>query len=392
MTGPAPVAIAGVHCTPAARRIDRSSASVCLEAVRGALDDAGMTPGELDGFAGRWPGPGGTIFHPGSVDWATLLDIELSWMDDSYPNGIPAVMNAAAAIAAGYCRAVCVVGGQAGVLGSARVATYTRPANEFVACWGAYTATHFALVAQQYLTRYPHSRGTVAQLAASIRNAGSRNPEAVMHGRGPYEAPDVLDAPLVAEPLTLLDLCLANEGAAAMIITGVDRARDARPEPVVVLGAGAEWRRQEYVDPPRYDDVGSLGTRAAERAFRAAGVAPSDVDVLALYDVTSFEAARQLEVLGYCGPGEGADFALEAGIEPGGALPLNTDGGLLAGSHIGEGATSLRVIEAVHQLRRAAGARQVPDAAIACVTGAGAGAHYQNVLVLGRDRTTRSRG
>ena len=367
-------------------RIDSTTTSVCLEGVRRVLDDAGMTIADIDGIAARWSGPGGTVTQedPDAADWANLLGIHVRYVDSTYPEGVPAVLAAAAAIRAGLCQTVLIVGGEAGVLGSKEVAHYTRPANEFVIRFGSSTPAQFALVAQRYLQRFPEGRRGMAETAATIRNMGARNPEAIMFGRGSYTAEDVLDAPMIAEPFTRLDLCLANEGAAAMIVTSLERAQECPKRPVLLLGGGCEWARQEYVEPPRYEEVGRIGVDAAKRAFTMAGVSPSDVDLLALYDPNSFEVLRQLEVLGFCKEGEATDFAAGAGIGPTGRLPTNPDGGLLSHSHIGLGATSLRIIEAVRQLRGEAGDRQIEGAEVAVATGGGSGAQYWNMLVLAR--------
>lgn len=380
------VAIVGVGLTEQARRHERSALSLCLEAARAALDDAGLERHDVDGIVARWPGPGGTVFHPGSVDWTGLLGIGVRWVQDTYPQGVPAVLDAAAAIAAGLCHTVLVVGGQAGGLGreGGQVAAYTRPDNEFTAPWGAFTAAHFALVAQRYLHRHPDARMGMAAAAATIRTHGHANPAAVLHGRGPVAPADVLASPPIVEPFHLLDLCLATEGAAAVVLTTRERARDLAQRPVLVLGGGCEWHRQQYVDPPREEEVGRIGADAARRTWQASGLTAADVDVAQLYDINSFEVLRQLEVLGFCGEGEGSGFVLERGIGLDGALPTNTDGGLLSFSHIGWGGPTLKVVEAVLQLRGRAEGRQVPDAEVALVTGAGSGAQYHNVLLLGR--------
>lgn len=378
--------IVGVGLTKQARNLDASSTDVCLEAAFAALKDAGLRVEEIDGIAGRWHGPGGTIFHPGSSDWGTLLGVPLAWIDDSYPAGVPAVLNAAAAIAGGFCSTVLILGGQAGLARGGSVASYTRPGNEFVAPWGAFTAAQFALMAQAYVHRYGTDWADVAAVAATVRNMGAMNPEAVMYQRGPYTAAIVLAAPKIASPFTLLDVCLANDGGAAIVVTSAERARDLRRVPVDVLGCGTDWYQQQYVTAPRLDEVHLLGRRAAKQAFGMAGVSPADVDVASVYDATSFEIVRQYEALGFCDPGEGPAFAREAGIGVGGGLPTNPDGGLLSASHIGLGAPTLRVIEAVRQLRGEAAARQVSDAEIAIATGAGSAAQYHNTLVLGRGR------
>lgn len=379
------VAIAGVATTPMAKRHDSTSLELCLAAASDALADAGMTVGDIDGIAARWPGPGGTVFHPGSADWADQLGISVRWIGDTYPQGVPAVLDAAGAIVTGQANAVLVVGGQGRVLGEGQVASYTRPENEFTQVWGSITQAQFALVAQEYLHKYRPEREQIAGVAAAIRNAGAANPGAVMYGRGPYDATTVLESPIIASPLHLLEVCLASEGAAAMVITRADRAADA-PHPVVrLLGGAAEWHGQQYVDPPLLDEVGGLLADAAARAFEMADLAPADVDVFELYDVTAAEVVRQVEVLGLCGRGEGAAFLTDVGVGPRDGCPINTDGGLLSFAHIGWGAPTLKVVEAVRQLRGTAPSGQVDGARVAAVTGAGAGAQYCNLLLLGRD-------
>lgn len=382
------VAIAGVGLTEQAHRLDMTSLAASLEAAQAALSDAGIDKTDVDGIAARWPGPGGTTFQPGSADWAGLLGIHVNWIGDSYPQGVPAVIDAAAAISAGLCDTVLITGGQAGVMAAAagKVASYTRPANEFVEPYGSFTSVQFALVAQRYLHKFPEARQAMAEVAATIRNTGSANPAAVMAGRGPFTAQDVLEAPPVVAPFTRLDLCLANEGAAALVLTSVERARDWRRDPVVVLGGGMEWMRQQYVDPPRYEEVRSIGAKAARRAFAMCGLGPEDVDVLQLYDVNSYEVLRQFEALGFCEEGEAGGLVRERGIGIDGGLPTCTDGGTMAFSHIGWGAPTLKIIEAVRQVRGEAGDRQVAGAEVALAAGAGAGAQYYNLLLLGPDR------
>jgi acetyl-CoA acetyltransferase len=379
------VAIAGVGLTQMAKRLETTTIEACVEAALAALDDAGIPLAEVDGLAARWPGPGGTVFHPGSADWADQLGLSVRWIGDTYPQGVPAALDAAAAIVTGQADVVLVVGGQAGVLGGGQVASYTRPENEFTETWGSITQAQFALVAQQYLHRYRPDRTALAGLAAAIRNSGSVNPGAVMSGRGPYDAAAVLASPLIASPLHLLEVCLASEGAAAMVLTRADRAADG-PHPLVrVLGGGCEWHGQQYVDPPRFDEVGTILADTARRSFAMADRTPADVDVAELYDVNVVEAVRQIEAIGFCGPGEGTDFATERGVGADGGFPLNTDGGLLSFAHIGWGAPTIKIVEAVRQLRGTAPSGQVADARTAVVTGAGAGAQYNNLLLLGRD-------
>ena len=378
-------AIAGVGLTTQTRSFDGSSMEACLQAASIALTDAGMEISEIDGIAARWPGPGGTVFQPGSTDWTAVFNRPFSWVYDTYPQGIPAVLDAGAAISAGLCKNVLIFGGQAGLTNNGSVASYTRPENEFVACWGSMTAAQFALTAQVYLHRFKPNREKLANLAATIRNAGSANPEAVMAGRGPYTPEDILTSPPIAEPIRLLDLCLANEGAAAIIVTSTERARDCPNSPIYVLGGGAEWYRQQYVNPPRFDEVWSLGTNSYHRTLATTDVKPSDIDLFEIYDINTFEIVRQFELLKLCEIGEGVDYLDDAGIGLEGKHPTNTDGGLLSFSHIGWGAPTLKIVEATLQLRGIARSGQVKGAETAFVTGAGSGAQYHNSILLGKN-------
>lgn len=380
------VVIAGIGLTEQARRVERRTIDLCLDAAQQALADAGITRAAVDGIVARWPGPGGTVFHPGSVDWTDQLAIDARWVQDTYPQGIPAVLDAAAAIRSGLCHTVLIVGGQSGGLGrdGGRVASYTRPENEFVVPWGAFTAAHFALVAQVAVQQQPRMREAMAVAAATIRTNGHETPGAVLAGTGPVSAADVLASAPIAEPLHLLDLCLATEGAAALVVTTAERAAaHSDSPPVRVLGGGAEWHRQQYTSAPRPDEVATIGTAAARDAFGRSGLTPGDVDVALLYDITSYEVVRQLEILGFCAAGEAADYVLEIGIGRDAPLPVNPHGGLLSFAHIGWGGPQLPVVEAVRQLRGTAGLRQIRDARVAVVTGAGSGAQYHNTMLLG---------
>lgn len=372
MSFPQDIVIAGVGITEQARSLETDSLRISLRAAKAALEDAGIDKFGIDGICARWPGPGGTVFQPGSPDWAGLLGIPVRWIGDTYPQGIPALLDAAAAIHAGLCHTVLITGGQAGVMAAeaGKVASYTRPANEFVEPWGSFTSVQFALVARRYLHKFPEARRGMAEAAAIVRNHGHSNPDAIMHGRGPFTADDVLAAPPVVDPFTRLELCLASEGGAAMVVTTAERAADMKGVPVRLLGGGGEWQRQQYVDPPRYEEVWHLGADAARRAFDAAGVTRDQVSSAQLYDINSYEILRQLEALGFCGKGEGADFLAQ------GSLPICTDGGVMSFSHIGWGAPTLKIVEAVRRLR---GGDEV-----ALVAGAGAGAQYYNVALLGR--------
>ena len=171
-----------------------------------------------------------------------------------------------------------------------------------------------------------------------------------------------------------------------MIITSLDRALDCPHAPVHILGGSSEWHRQQYVDPARYDEVGTIGKDAFERAFTFADLTVDDIDVFELYDINTWEVVRQFETLGLCSEGDGVDFLFENGITVNGKYPTNTDGGLLSFSHTGWGGPNLKIVEAVRQLRGTTSGDLVNDAETALVTGAGSGAQYFNAAILAKNR------
>lgn len=379
-----PVAVVGVYETRQERRIDDAAPmELVVEAVRGALADAGLGKDAVDGVAAEWPGPGGSDVRPGVADWARLLGQTLTWVSDTYPAGPFALNDAVAAIRAGRCSTVLIAGGQAGSLPApgTGVASYTRFGNEFIGLWGATTPTEFALVAQRHMALYGTTSEQIAGVAATIRNHGSRNPKAVMFGRGPYSVADVLDSPPVATPLHLLELSLVSEGAAAMVVT--NRIDEVSSQPVFLLAGATEVRGGAYVNPPIDDEVGALGRAAANVVFARANLTRDEVDVFGLYDATAFEVIRQFEVLGYCAEGEGGAFVEDGRLALGGSHPTNTDGGLLSHAHLGQQQMTQKVIEAVQQLRGDCGDRQVLGARIAVVGAGGPPAGFYSLVALG---------
>jgi acetyl-CoA acetyltransferase len=236
----------------------------------------------------------------------------------------------------------------------------------------------------------------LATVAAVIRNNGHVNPEAIYHGRGPFTPQDILDSRMVADPFHLLDCATASEGGCGIVLTRADLAADRPQRPVYVLGGNGDNGGTGYRNPPTWDlggirraDLvnGTVGRRAAEDAFRAAGLGPTDVDVCEFYDPFSFEIIRQFEAFGFCGDGEGGDFVTSGAIEPGGQFPVTTDGGVMSYSHAGASAQMLqRVIRGVQQLRGTCVSTQVDGAEVAMCSNGGSGALFNDVMLLGVDR------
>lgn len=150
---------------------------------------------------------------------------------------------------------------------------------EFTDVWGSYVVAQFALVAARHMHEYGTTSRQLAEVAAIIRNNGTTNPEAMMYGRGPYTADDVLASRMVATPFHLLDCCIVGEGGAALVVTTAERARDLPQPPIAVLGGAMEYHQAAYANPALLSEVGMLGRDAATRAYAMAGIGAHDVDV-----------------------------------------------------------------------------------------------------------------
>lgn len=380
------VAIVGIHNTEQAKVIDgHDSQSITLEAALGAIDDAGLTPRDVDGVVG---GLASNFLYQSRIGpaWRSMSQL-----------GIPAVLEGAMAIACGLASTVLVATGEAGSYREhSMTAPWTRPTNEFVASYGMFTAAEFALMARRHMHMYGTTPEQMAHVAAVIRNNGSAHPQAVYSGRGPFTAQDVLDSRMIADPFHLLDCAMTSEGATAIVLTRADRADDLAKDPVFILGGGTDHFGPSYQHPPAWDLGGTrrtdligglVGRRAAEEAFASAGLGPGDVDVCEFYDPFSFEIIRQFEAYGFCAEGEGGEYVTSGAIEPGGATPVTTDGGTMSFSHGGAAVQLIqRVVRGVQQVRGECVSMQVPGAEVAMCTGGGSGALFTDVLLLGKER------
>ncbi len=379
------VAIVGVHNTEQARVIEGHDArSITMTAALGAIRDAGLQPGDVDGVVGVG----------GATDFVYQHRIGPVWRSMGTA-GIPTVLEAAAAIATGMASVVLIAAGSAGVYTERQsTAPWTRPTHEFVVGFGMFTAAEFALIARRHMHVYGTTPESLATVAATIRNNGHVNPEAVYHGRGPFTPDDILASRMVADPFHLLDCATTSEGGCALVLARADVAHHLAQAPVFVLGGNTDHFGPSYMHPPSFDLGGTgrsglvngwVGRTAARSAFALGGLTPDDVDVCEFYDPFSFEIIRQFEAFGFCGEGEGGDFVLGGTIGPGGRYPVTTDGGLMSFGHGGAQVQLLqRVIRGVQQVRGSCPTGQVPDAEVAMCSGGGAGALFTDVLLLGK--------
>jgi len=225
---------------------------------------------------------------------------------------------------------------------------------------------------------YGTTRRQLAEVAVAARQWAQLNPEAYV--REPLTIEDCLAARPVASPLTVRDCCLVCDGAAAVVMTSAERARDLACRPAYLLGAG-EATTHRYI--AQMEDLTVTGAaQSGEQAFGRSGFKPSDMDVLQLYDAFTINSILFLEDLGFCAKGEGGAFVEGGRIAPGGSLPVNTNGGGLSCVHPGMYGL-FTIVEAARQIAGVCGQRQVPNVNLALAHGNGGVLSSQATLILG---------
>jgi acetyl-CoA C-acetyltransferase len=376
------VAVAGVYEHPTRYAPDKTAYQLHAEAARGALEDAGLRIRDVDGFFTSGVGPIGIL------SLAQHLDLRPDYLDSQAIGGSSFVshcLHAAAAIATGLCSVALVTYGSTAASDRFAIGTggggLGDPADQFELPFGPTIVGAYALCAQRHMYEYGTTSAELAEIAVAMREHASRNPYAKY--REPITVDDVLASRMISSPLHLLDCCMISDGGGALVLTSLERARDAWKSPIVILG-GAEAVRHHGIGQRDLLDIAAH--QSGPLALARAGVRHADVDLCMVYDSYTITVLMTLEALGFCEPGEGGAFCAGGRLGLGGDLPTNTDGGGLSSNHPGMRGIFL-VIEAVRQLRGERGESQVADAALALVHGTGGmlgHRHSGATLILGR--------
>ena len=376
MTG---VIIAGAAETDQVGKLPHhSTLQLHTEAALNAVADAGLTLKDIDGIA--------TVSSPGPVQVAHSLGIVPRWLDGTGIGGtsfLLHVRHAAAAIRAGYASTVLITHGESG---RSRVgATRFAPApssiqGQFEAPYGVCGATTaFTIPALRYMKDYGLTHEQLAYVAVAQRRWAAKNPRAMY--RDPITVDDVLASRLVAYPFHLLECCLVTDGGGALIVTSADRAGDFPRPAVHVLGTGESSETPLISQMADFTESHAFRL-AGEAAFAEAGIRTADVGHLMIYDAFAHLPIYGLEALGFVPKGQAGQFIADGNTEPGGSLPLNTNGGGLSYTHTGMYGM-FAIQESVRQVRGEAAA-QVAGPEISVVLGNGGMFATSGVLVLGR--------
>jgi acetyl-CoA acetyltransferase len=347
------------------------------QAAVAALEEAGLGLADVDGlFAAS------TQLNMPALSAGEYLGVRPRYSDATQQGGssfVAHLQHAAAAIAAGLCEVALIVYGSTQRL-VGRASASVQELDPYEAPYAPVNpVTAYALAAARHMHEFGTTPEQLAEVAVSARAWAMRNPRA--WSRGDLTIEDVLAAPRVCAPLGVRDCCLVTDGGAAAVVVGADRAGDLPKPAVRLLGAGEAHFHRHIAQMP--DLTRTAAADSGARAFAAAGLTPDDVDVLELYDAFTITPILFLEDLGFCAKGDGGPFVADGRTRPGGALPMNTNGGGLSYCHPGMYGLLL-VVEAVRQLRGECGDRQVPDAEVALVHGNGGVLSSQCTALLGR--------
>ncbi|MFI0352263.1 acetyl-CoA acetyltransferase [Actinomadura sp. 9N407] len=381
MTGERRAGIVGVAESDIGKTPHLTVLSQQALAARDALAEAGLGKDDVD-----------AVFTAGGWGWAPTLTlaeylgIQPRYTDSTNIGGSSFeahVGHATAAIRAGLIDVALITYGSTQRTGRSRGrAAPPQLTAQFELPYGLpQPVGAYALAAMRHMHEYGTTPEQLAEVAVAAREWARLNPRAPSHE--PLTVADVLASPMICEPLHKLDCCLVTDGGGAVVVAAEDRFPDVATTPVEVLGHGETHTHATISNMPDLTVTGAAQSGPA--AMRMAGVAHDDLDVVEIYDSFTITVLLTLESLGFCKPGEAGDFISGGRAAPGGAFPMNTNGGGLSYTHPGMYGIFL-LIEAARQLRGECGDRQVPGAELALVHGTGGVLSSTSTVILGRHR------
>jgi len=380
--------IVGAFEHPTRKATDISVAQLHAECAKGAIEDAGLTKNDIDGYfcAGDPPGMGG-------IGMANYMGLNLKYIDSTDTGGssyLVHVGHAAEAIATGRCNiALITLAGRPRSEGSSGTIVRSRgtgvPEEPFELPYGPVTVNMYAMAAMRHMYQY----GTTAEQLAWVKVAASHhaqhNPHAML--RDVYTVKDVLDSPMVADPLRRMDCCVVSDGGGAIIMARPEIAKSLKRPLVPVLGAA---EAPKHTNGGKFDLTYTGAAWTGPRCFEEAGVKQADIKYASIYDSFTITVVLQIEDLGFCEKGKGGAFVADGNLISGsGKFPWNTDGGGMCNNHPANRGGMTKIIEAVRQLRgEAHPAVQVKNCDIALAHGTGGSLgtrHGAATVIMGRE-------
>ena len=364
--------IAGIYEHPTRKADDKSLAQLHAEVAKGALEDAGLTRADVDGYfcAGDAPGLG-------PLSLVDYMGLQVRHMDTTETGGSSYVIHvghAAEAIAAGKCSVALIT--LAGRPRAEGMATGTAPRNygsaapdvQFEYPFGPTVVNMYAMAAQRHMHEFGTTSAQLAWIKVAASHHAQHNPHALL--REVVTVDEVVNSPMIADPLHRLDCCVITDGGGALVVVSPEVAKRLRRPRVRLLGAGEAPKHQMG---GKIDLTYTGAARSGAMAFAEAGVTPADIQYVSIYDSFTITVLICLEDLGFCPKGGGGRFVADGNLISGqGRLPFNTDGGGLCNNHPANRGGITKVIEAVRQLRGEAHPKvQVPSCRLALAHGTG---------------------
>ncbi len=365
----------GIGKAPGYESVDLAAKAALL-----ALADAGLGLGDVDAlFIAQ---PHDTL---AGLTFSEYLGIAPTITDNNRTGGsafLLHVAHAALALDAGLCNVALIAYGSNQATATGKLVSTSRSSSYEAPYKPLRPISSYALAAARHIHQYGTTKRQLAEVAVAARRWAQRNPEAV--AREDLAIEDVVAARMISDPLGVRDCCLVTDGAAAIVMTRADRARDLPREPVYVLGAASAVTHADISSMADLTITGAVQSGA--RAYAQAGVNASDIDVVQLYDAFTINTILFLEDLAFCAKGEGGAFVEGGRIAPGGELPVNTNGGGLSCCHPGMYGL-FTLVESARQLRGEAGERQIAGAQLALAHANGGVLSSQATAILGTRAT-----
>ncbi len=362
--------VVGIFEHPLRLAPDKSVAQLHAEVARGALADAGLAKSDIDGYfcAGDAPGIG-------PLSMVEYLGLNVQHVDSTDIGGsspIRQVAAAARAIAAGKCNVALITTAGRPRAESAAPGALTEnpdfPESGFELPYRPLLAASYAMCARRHMYDFGTTSEQLAWVKVAMSHHAQHNPNALL--RNVVTTQDVLNSPLIADPLHKLDCCITTDGGGAIIVARKEISAELQRPRVRLRGAGEHIKYQRGSD---VDLTSTAGVLSGQRAYAESGLSPADIKYLSTYDSFTITVLLAIEDLGFCAKGEGGRFVADGKLISGiGRLPVNTDGGGLCNNHPALRGGMTKVIEAVRQLRgEAHPAVQVKNCDLAIAHGTG---------------------
>ncbi|MEX2555143.1 MAG: thiolase domain-containing protein [Actinomycetota bacterium] len=379
--------IAGAFEHPLREIPDASLAQIHADVALGALADAGLSLDDVDGYfcAADAPGFGG-------ISMAEYMGMRPRYVDTTESGGssyVAHVGHAAAAIAVGKCRvALVTLAGKPRTGGSppgGSMGDPQAPETSFEVAYGPTTPSLYALAAKRHMHEFGTTSAQLAEIKVTASRHAKHNPNALLQKEVTVE--EVLESPMVSDPLHRLDCCVVTDGGGAVVVVAPEIAQALERDCIKILGHGES---PKHTDNGRVDLTYTGAVWSGPLAFEEAGTTPKDIDYASIYDSFTITVLETIEDLGFCEKGAGGPYVESGALRaPDGELPLNTDGGGLCNNHPSNRGGMTKIIEAVRQLRDEANpAVQVGDCQLALAHGTGGSLGTRMgsaTLILGRE-------